>query len=73
MSEDPHTVSAFQSMLLEILAEDLSIDVVMERLRNEKAFARFQDQIRLWEPRMVLVASHLVKKWGKRDSRGEGL
>ncbi len=60
-------------MLLEILAEDLPIDAVMEKLKNEKSFAAFQDQIALWEPRMVRVASDLVKKWGKRCDRGEGL
>lgn len=38
-----------------------------------KPFANFQDQIALWEPRMVRVASDLVKKWGKRGSLGEGL
>lgn len=73
MSKDSQIVSSFQSMLLEILAEDLPIDAVMEKLKNEKSFAAFQDQIALWEPRMVRVASELVKKWGKRGDRGEGL
>lgn len=73
MDKDPRTVSSFQSALLQILAEDLSIDEVMEKLRNEESFAAFQDQIALWEPRMVRVASELVKKWGRRGTRSEGL
>lgn len=73
MHTDPRIVSSFQSTLLELLAEDLPLDSVMEKLRSEKPFANFQDQIALWEPRMVRVASDLVKKWEKRDTRGEGL
>lgn len=66
MDKDPRTVSSFQSVLLELLAEDLPIDALMEKLKSDESFAAFQDQIALWEPRMVRVASDLVKKWGKR-------
>jgi hypothetical protein len=60
----------FQAALLELLAQDLSLESLQKRLQEEPAFAPFREYIQGFEPRMLEVASLLVKKWGKRSTQG---
>ena len=64
----PHDarLAAFQAALLELLAQGLSPEEVIARLRSDAAFAPFADYVETFEPRMVEVAAALVKKWGRR-------
>jgi len=63
-------IGEFQETLLELLAQDLSLDTLQNRLHEEPAFAPFRDYVQGFEPRMLEVAALLVKKWGKRSAQG---
>ena len=63
-------VGEFQAALLELLAQELSVESLQKRLQEEPAFAPFREYIQGFEPRMLHVASLLVKKWGKRSAQG---
>jgi hypothetical protein len=60
----------FQGALLELLAQDLSLETLQQRLHEEPALAPFRDYVQGFEPRMLEVAALLVKKWGKRSAQG---
>lgn len=66
-------LAKFQSKLLAVLAEEIPINEMCERLKEDLAFKPYSNQIARWQPRMIEVAAQLVKKWGKRGRRGEGL
>ena len=59
-------LAAFQSALLELLAQELPADVIERRLREDAVFAEFRTYVETFEPRMLAVAAELVKKWGRR-------
>lgn len=61
-------LATFQAALLELLAQSLPPDEMLQRLKSDPAFAAHQDYIATFEPRMVEVAAILVKKWGRRSS-----
>ena len=63
-------IGEFQGALVELLAQDLSLEAVQKRLHEEPAFAPFQDYVHGFEARMLEVAALLVKKWGKRSAQG---
>jgi hypothetical protein len=60
-------LAVFQAALLALLAEELPIDALQRRLREDPAFLEFRAYVDAFEPRMLTVAVELVKKWGKRD------
>jgi len=57
-------LGAFQAALVELLAQDLPVEEIQRRLRQDPAFERFRDYVDSFEPRMIEVAAGLVKKWG---------
>jgi hypothetical protein len=59
-------LAAFQAALLELLALDLAVEEMQRRLREDATFAAFRSYVDEFEPRMIIVASELVKKWGRR-------
>jgi hypothetical protein len=61
-------LAAFQRALLELLAEPLSPEEMMSRLRSDEVFAPYRDYIETFEPRFVEVAAALMKKWGVREA-----
>ena len=63
---DTTDLAAYQAALLELLAQPLSPDELMHRLRTDKAFEAHRAYIESFEPRMVEVSALLVKKWGRR-------
>jgi hypothetical protein len=63
-------IGEFQDELLELLAKDLPLEIMQKRLNEDKAFAPFREYVQGFEPRMLHVASLLVKKWGKRSAQG---
>ena len=63
-------IGEFQGALLELLAQDLSLEALQKSLHEEPAFAPFRDYVQGFEPRMLEVAALLVKKWGKRSAQG---
>jgi hypothetical protein len=62
-------VGEFQAALLELLAQDLPLESLQKRLQEDPAFAPFRDYVQGFEPRMLEVASLLIKKWGKRSAQ----
>ena len=68
MSTPAAELEQFQAALLELLAQDLTLDEITHHLKTDAAFAPFQNYVNTFEPRFVEVASSLVKKWGKRDA-----
>jgi hypothetical protein len=64
-------LARFQAALLELLSQPLGADEMARRLREDEAFAPFQDYVAGFEPRMIEVAAALTKKWGRR-SDGQG-
>jgi hypothetical protein len=64
----PEQIAQFQAGLLELLAQDLPVEELQKRLKEEEAFAAFREYVQSFEPRMMEVASLLVKKWGKRSA-----
>ena len=67
MSEQ-EKLADFQAHLLELLGQEIPMEEILVRLKREPAFASYREYIRTFEPRMVEVASKLVKKWGRRNS-----
>jgi hypothetical protein len=67
---DIDQLGEFQGALLELLAQDLSLETLQQRLREEPAVAPFRDYVQGFELRMLEVAALLVKKWGKRSAQG---
>jgi hypothetical protein len=60
-------LAEFQVALLELLATDLPLDELRQRLCDDAAFAPFRDYVVQLEPRMLMVAVELVQKWGRRS------
>ena len=60
----------FQAALLELLAQEQSLESLQKRLREDPAFGPFRDYVQGFEPRMLNVASLLVRKWGNRSAPG---
>jgi len=60
-------LAVFQAALLDLLSEGRPPEETLRRLRADAAFAAHQDYIATFEPRMVEVATALVKKWGRRE------
>jgi hypothetical protein len=58
-------LAEFQSALVQLLAQDLPVSAMQQRLAEDAAFAAFRAYVQLFEPRMLEVAALLVKKWGK--------
>ena len=56
----------FQDALLQLLAGDWPVEVILQKLRDDPAFAEFRDYVTSLEPRMLAVAVELTKKWGRR-------
>ena len=67
---DIDQLGEFQAQLLELLAQDLSLEAMQKRLNEDEAFAAFRAYVHGCEPRMLEVAALLVKKWGKRSTLG---
>jgi hypothetical protein len=59
-------LAAFQAALLDLLAQDLPAEEMERRLREDAAFVEFRADVEGYEPRMLVVAAELMKKWGKR-------
>ena len=68
----PAQIARFQAALLDLLAQDLPLPVIRERLAQDEAFAIFREYVQSFEPRMLEVAALLVKKWGKRSTAATG-
>ena len=66
MTSTEADLAAFQSALLELLAEPLPPSESQHRLRTDAAFAAHRDYVETFDLRMIEVASALVKKWGQR-------
>ena len=64
--QSPEELAAFQDALLELLAQDLPVERIREKLRDDPVFAAFRDYAAGMEPRMLEVAVELVKKWARR-------
>lgn len=67
-------LAAYQAALLEHLDRGESGEAILARLRLDPAFAPYTDYVDTFEPRMLDVASELVRKWGKRrapDSKSQ--
>lgn len=60
-------LAAFQSALLELLAQPLTPAEIARRLQTDPAFTAHRDYIGSFDPRMIEVAALLVKKWGRRS------
>jgi hypothetical protein len=63
---DEHELARYQAALLELLARDLPTEAMHASLRENAAYAEFRAYVAAFEPRMLTVASELVKKWGKQ-------
>jgi hypothetical protein len=62
----PESLAEFQDALLELLSQDLPVEVLVAKLRDDAAFAVFREYVLAFEPRMLEVAAELTKKWGRR-------
>jgi hypothetical protein len=62
-----NALADFQASLLELLASDLPVNEIQERLQADAAFADFREYVVQLEPRMLSVAVELTKKWAKRS------
>lgn len=65
MSDDER-LARFQAALLEILAEPLGARELAVRLAAHPDCRPYAEYLATFEPRMLEVASALVKKWGRR-------
>ncbi len=59
-------LAAFQSALLELLAEPLSPAEIERRLRSDAAFEPHRAYIESFDLKMIEAAALLVKKWGRQ-------
>lgn len=67
IERDEH-LGKFQAELLDLLANQSSLDEIRSRLTSDEAFQEYQEYVSTFEPRMVEVAASLVKKWSVRKS-----
>lgn len=65
-SRDAGDLARFQSALLDLLHEPLSVDEIRQRLLSDPEFAVYRSYVEAMEPRMLEVAAELTKKWGVR-------
>ena len=63
--DDP-ALDRFQAALLELLAETDDVEAIRARLAADPAFAPYAAYVAGFEPRMLAVASELVRRWGRR-------
>ena len=62
----PESLADFQDALLTLLAEGLPPEEVRARLLADPRLVAFRDYVAAIEPRMLVVAGELVRKWGRR-------
>ena len=65
MSDKP-LLSEYQDALVEVLSSGLRQEEVMEKLKTDVRFEKFQDYVKEFDPDMVAVACELMGKWAKR-------
>lgn len=63
---DAGDLARFQSALLDLLHESLTVEKIRQRLRSDPEFAAYREYVDAMEPRMLAVAAELTKKWGVR-------
>ena len=60
------TIANYQSKLLELLDTKQTPDEIKEELLKDQDLKELHDYLSKIEPRMLEVASELVKKWGHK-------
>ena len=63
---DDEELARFQAAFLDLLAEDLTAEQVLDRLRRDEVFAPYRPWLERFEVRSIDVAMELVRKWGRR-------
>lgn len=66
VERDAEKLAQFQTALLDVLHECSTIEELRERLDKDSAFEPYRDYVRAFDPRMLLTAAELTKKWGMR-------
>jgi hypothetical protein len=64
-------LAEYQDALLELLSSGLPQDAVLETLKTDPRFERYQDYVNDFDPDMVAVACELMVKWAKRSETDE--
>lgn len=63
---DDQELAVFQAALLSALSEEAEPERALVRLQTDPRCAPFAEWIEGFEPEMLEVAAHLVRKWGRR-------
>ena len=63
-------LAAFQAALLEVLAAGGPLPEMRGRLERAAETCGLGDYARSFDDRMIVVASELVRKWGRKDMQG---
>ena len=57
-------LARFQATMLDLLAKHSSLSELQHALQDHPDLAEFQDYVQSFDPRMMMIAAELTKKWG---------